>query len=146
MKILFVCLGNICRSPLAEGIARDIILQKNLSITVNSAGTGNWHEGEAPCANSVKVAKIHGIDISHQRARQVKKSDFQEFDYIVGLDSSNIDNLKALGCKNPYLLGDFGLNGVDIPDPYYFHDFDGFKKVYSMIEKCVVNLLDKVGK
>jgi protein-tyrosine phosphatase len=91
-SILFVCLGNICRSPLAQGIATHIITQKNLSFEVESAGTGGWHQGEAPCEHSVKVAKLNGIDISHQRARQVTKDDFKKFDFIVGLDESNIEN------------------------------------------------------
>lgn len=144
MKILFVCLGNICRSPLAEAIAREIASKKNLQITVDSAGTGNWHEGEAPCSNSIKVAKLHGIDISNLRARQVTKKDFKEFDMIIGLDGSNIQNLKNMGCKNPYLLGDFGCNGEDVPDPYYFSELDGFHKVYEMIELCVENLINKI--
>jgi protein-tyrosine phosphatase len=142
-SILFVCLGNICRSPLAEGIAKQYIKEKNLNLVVESAGTGHWHIGEKPCDNSIKVAKLNGVDISNQRAQQVKKSDFKNFDLIVGLDDSNISNLKNLGCKNPIKLGDFGFDGECVPDPYFFDGFEGFDKVFEMIDICVRNLIDE---
>ncbi len=141
-SILFVCLGNICRSPLAEGIAKKYILEKNLDIEIESAGTGSWHIGEPPCENSIKVALQNGVDISTQRARQVKKDDFKRFDLIVGLDNSNISNLKNLGCINPLKLGDFGFDGACVPDPYFFDGFEGFDKVFEMIDICVKNLID----
>ena len=142
-SILFVCLGNICRSPLAEGIAKQYIKEKNLNLVIESAGTGHWHIGEKPCDNSIKVGKLNGVDISNQKAQQVKKSDFKTFDLIVGLDDSNISNLKNLGCKNPIKLGDFGFNGECVPDPYFFHGFEGFDKVFEMIDICVRNLIDE---
>ena len=142
-SILFVCLGNICRSPLAEGIAKNYIKEKNLNLVIQSAGTGHWHIGEAPCENSIKVALLNGVDISKQKAQQVKKSDFKNFDLIVGLDDSNISNLKNLGCKNPIKLGDFGFNGECVPDPYFFDGFEGFDKVFEMIDICVRNLIDE---
>ena len=142
-SILFVCLGNICRSPLAEGIAKNYIKEKNLNLVIESAGTGHWHIGEAPCENSIKVGKLNGVDISKQKAQQVKKSDFKNFDLIVGLDDSNISNLKNLGCKNPLKLGDFGFNGECVPDPYFFDGFEGFDKVFEMIDICVRNLIDE---
>ena len=142
-SILFVCLGNICRSPLAEGIAKVYCEEKNFDITVDSAGTGSWHIGEPPCDNSIKVARQNGIDISKQRARQVKPEDFEKYDIIVGLDNSNIKNLKNLGCKNPLKLGDFGFEGEDVPDPYFFDGFEGFDKVYNMIEVCVKTLIEQ---
>ena len=142
-SILFVCLGNICRSPLAQGIAEQYIKEKNIELVVQSAGTGSWHIGEAPCENSIKVASLNGVDISKQKAQQVKKSDFKNFDLIIGLDDSNISNLKNLGCKNPLKLGDFGFNGEDVPDPYFFDCFEGFDKVFEMIEHCVKNLIDE---
>jgi protein-tyrosine phosphatase len=142
-SILFVCLGNICRSPLAEGIAKEYIKSKNLDIEIQSAGTGSWHIGDAPCENSIKVASLNGIDISKQQAQQVKKNDFKTFDLIIGLDDSNIDNLKNLGCKNPLKLGDFGCEGDDVPDPYFFDGFEGFDNVFEMIEHCVKNLIDE---
>lgn len=142
-SIIFVCLGNICRSPLAEGIAKKYIKEKNLDIKIDSAGTGDWHINEAPCENSIKIAKKNKVDISSQRARQVTKEDFEKFDLVVGLDNSNIQNLKNLGCKNPLKLGDFGFNGQDVPDPYFFDGYEGFDKVYNMIDICVKKLIDK---
>ena len=142
-SILFVCLGNICRSPLAEGLAKNYIKEKNLNLVIESAGTGHWHIGEAPCENSIKVGKLNGVDISKQKAQQVKKSDFKTFDLIVGLDDSNISNLKNLGCKNPIKLGDFGFDGECVPDPYFFDGFEGFDKVFEMIDVCVRNLIDE---
>ncbi len=142
-KILFVCLGNICRSPLAHGIAESLIEQQALPFEVDSAGTGSWHIGESPCSNSIKVAKLYGIDISHQRARQVKKEDFTHFDYIIALDQKNFHDLQQLGCPNLFKLGNYGYHGEDVPDPYFFNGFDGFEKVYSMIETCVKNFLQQ---
>ena len=142
-SILFVCLGNICRSPLAEGIAKQYLKEKNINLVIESAGTGHWHVGEKPCENSIKVALLNGVDISNQKAQQVKKSDFKNFDLIVGLDDSNISNLKNLGCKNLIKLGDFGFNGECVPDPYFFDGFEGFDKVFEMIDVCVRNLIDE---
>jgi protein-tyrosine phosphatase len=142
-SILFVCLGNICRSPLAEGIAKNYIKEKKLDLVIESAGTGHWHIGEKPCENSIKVALLNGVDISNQKARQVKKEDFKNFDLIVGLDDSNIQNLKNLGCRNPLKLGNFGFNGECVPDPYFFDGFEGFDKVFEMIDICVRNLIDE---
>jgi protein-tyrosine phosphatase len=142
-SILFVCLGNICRSPIAEGIARNLITEDNLSITVDSAGTGNWHVGESPCENSIYIAQKHGVDISRLRARQVKKADFTTFDLIVALDQSNYSDLKAMGCKNVIKLGEFGCEGADVPDPYFFKGLEGFENVYSMIESCIKELLNR---
>ena len=142
-SILFVCLGNICRSPIAEGVARKLIEEGGHEITVDSAGTGSWHVGEAPCQHSVTVAKNHAVDISHLRARQVKKTDFSTFDLIVALDQSNYRDLKALGCQNLVKLGDYGHSGADVPDPYFFDGFEGFDHVYTMIESCVKELLSR---
>ena len=141
-SIIFVCLGNICRSPLAEGIARKYIKEKKLDLYIESAGTGDWHIGNPPCENSIKVAHQNGVDISKQRARQVKKEDFENFDYIIGLDDSNVQNLKNLGCKNVLKLGHFGYEGQDVPDPYFFDGFEGFDKVFEMIDVCVKNFID----
>jgi len=139
-SILFVCLGNICRSPLAEGIAKSKAKKMALSIVIDSAGTGDWHLGEPPCENSIKVARMHGIDISTLRARQVTKEDLEQFDLIVALDESNLMNLKKMGAKNLVKLGEYGYNGEDVPDPYFFNGFEGFEKVYEMIDVCVNNL------
>lgn len=142
-SILFVCLGNICRSPLAHGIAENYVIKNNLDIKVDSAGTSSFHLGENPCENSIKVAKNHGIDISKQHSRQVSLDDFYSFDLIVALDSSNYYDLKSMGCSNLVKLGDFGANGEDVPDPYFFNGFEGFDKVFSMIEICVKKLINE---
>lgn len=139
-SIIFVCLGNICRSPLAEGIAKKIAAEKNLNIDIDSAGTGDWHLGETPCANSVKIAKQNGVDISSYRARKIQKQDFEHFDLIVALDSNNYNDLQRMGARNLVKLGEFGYDGADIPDPYFFDGFNGFVEVYKMIDICVNNI------
>jgi len=141
-SVLFVCLGNICRSPLAEAIARDFVEKKGLQIEIDSAGTGSWHIGKAPCANSIKVAKQNGLDITHFKARQVKKEDFERFSLIVALDSNNYNDLKAMGAKNLVKLGTYGYNDADVPDPYFYDGFEGFEEVYKMIQECTYTLFD----
>ena len=144
-RILFVCLGNICRSPIAEGVARYLIESRGLSLEVDSAGTSSWHEGEYPCAHSVKVAKLHGVDISAQTSRPVRSEDKENFDLIVAMDAQNKKDLEAIGFENIHLIGDFGsYSGTDVPDPYFFPGFEGFEKVYSMIETTVTDLIEKV--
>ncbi|WP_345992955.1 low molecular weight protein-tyrosine-phosphatase [Sulfurimonas sp. HSL-1716] len=136
-SVIFVCLGNICRSPIAEGVAKKLADEKALVVKVSSAGTGNWHVGETPCANSVKVARKNGINISSFKASQITKKEFEEFEYVIALDQSNYNDLKRLGAKNLYKLGSFGYNDEDVPDPYFFDGFEGFDRVYEMIESCV---------
>ena len=142
-SVLFVCLGNICRSPLAEAIAKREASRRGYDITIDSAGTGSWHIGETPCANSQKVAKQRGLDISSYRGRQVCSADFDKFDIVIGLDSSNVSNLKKLGCSKAKLLGEYGANGEDVPDPYFFDGFEGFDRVFDMIDRCVVELFER---
>ncbi|NPA65657.1 MAG: low molecular weight phosphotyrosine protein phosphatase [Epsilonproteobacteria bacterium] len=145
-SILFVCLGNICRSPLAEGVAKAYIEEKALAIDAESAGTGSWHIGEAPCEGSQKIAKLHGIDISHHKARQITKEDLKKFDLLVALDSKNLADLRSMGASNVIKLGSFGYDGADVPDPYFFDGFEGFEKVYEMIETCTRNLIDEYSR
>lgn len=139
-SVIFVCLGNICRSPIAEGYARKVLNENEIDIIVDSAGTGNWHLGEAPCENSIIVARNNGVDISSLRARQITKKDLDEFDLIVAFDENNYNDLKALCAKNLVKLGDYGYGGIDVPDPYFYDGFEGFEEVYKMIEDCVNNL------
>ncbi len=143
-SVLFVCLGNICRSPLAEGIAKQIVAEQGLDILIDSAGTGNWHSGETPCENSIVIAKSKGVDISQQHARQITEEDASIFDLVIALDQSNYNDLKKLGIKKLRKLGEFGANNDDIPDPYFFPGYEGFEKVYEMIELCVINLFDEL--
>jgi len=143
-KILFVCLGNICRSPLAHGIAQNISEKKGLNLEIDSAGTGNWHEGEAPCKHSIEIAKKHHIDIRSQHSRPITKDDIYFYDYVIAMDTQNKSDLEAFGFPNVYLLGDFGeYRGADVPDPYYFNDLEGFEKVYFMIETCIIDFIKK---
>ncbi|MEM7104067.1 MAG: low molecular weight protein-tyrosine-phosphatase [Bacteroidota bacterium] len=142
MKILMVCLGNICRSPLAEGIMQKMINDHNLPWEVDSAGTGAWHIGESPDPRSQKVAMQNGLDISHQRARQFHAGDFDTFDYIIVMDSSNYRNVSQLArneadMEKVELIMNFVQPGYNqaVPDPYYAQD--GFGEVYEMlIEAC----------
>ena len=145
-KILFVCLGNICRSPLAEGVARTYLWTKGLAWEVDSAGTSSYHVGEPPCDYSLKIAKIHHINLSSLRAREVKLSDAEKFDYIVAMDRANRESLKAMGFKTVYLLGDFGgYGGKDVPDPYFFNSFDdNIKSLYTMITTCVEDFIERI--
>jgi len=140
-SIIFVCLGNICRSPLADGIAKKYSQENGLKLNIDSAGTGDWHVGENPCRNSVVVAKNNGVDISKLISRQVTKEDLDSFDLVVALDDKNLSDLSSLGAKNLVKLGDFGYDGADVPDPYFFNGFEGFDKVYDMIHTCVINLI-----
>ena len=134
MKILMVCLGNICRSPLAEGILRHLAEQRQLDWEVDSAGTGNWHVGDPPDARSVRVAKKHGIDISGLRGRQFQAGDFDRFDRIYVMDRMNLRDVLALARseddkKKVRLL----LDTEVVPDPYY--EDEQFDPVYGMIEE-----------
>ncbi len=142
-SILFVCLGNICRSPLAEGIAKQIADKRGLNIKIDSCGTGSWHVGEAPCDDAIRVAKEHSLDISMLRARQVTKDDLARFELVIALDDKNLHDLQVMGGQNIYKLGSYGYNNEDVPDPYFFPGYEGFDKVYEMIETCVTNLLNE---
>jgi len=147
-KILFVCLANICRSPLAEGIAKDINEKRKLDFSIDSAGLSGHHAGEHPCEDSRIIALMNKIDISQYRSRQVTSADKEVFDYVVAMDASNKQRLEALGFKNVYLLGDFNhYRGADVPDPYFFDEFDDrIRNAYRMIDRCVRDFIRKIEK
>lgn len=136
-----VCLGNICRSPLAEGILRHKVQQKGLDWEVDSAGTSNWHQGEAPDARSIAIAQKYGIDISQLKARQFHKDDFKRFDRIYVMDSSNHQNVVKLAFssedrnKVDLLMNAVKANNQAVPDPYYGKE-DDFELVYQMIDQA----------
>ena len=136
--VLFVCLGNICRSPLAEAAFRAEVAARGLDATVDSAGTGNWHIGQAPDARAIATARKHGIDIADYEARQVRPEDFDRFDLILALDRENLSDLKRLcpaGAKARIeLLLDRvpGMQGKAVPDPYYGGLAD-FERVWTMV-------------
>ncbi len=140
VKILMVCLGNICRSPLAEGILASKLPQNKF--TVDSAGTGAWHSGNQPDARSIAVAKKHQLDISTQRARLFKVEDFETFDYIYVMDKSNFRDVIRLAKndeqkeKVEIILNELYPNeNVDVPDPYYGIS-NGFEMVYQMLDEA----------
>ncbi len=146
-RVLFVCLGNICRSPLAEGIFRHLVDDAGLGdrIEVDSAGTGAWHAGEPPDARARAVAQKNGVALDGQRARKVEVDDFVEFDHVIAMDRQNLDDLLLL-CPPPErrrvrLLRSHDPEGVgDVPDPY-FGGRAGFDDVFTMIDRCCRALL-----
>lgn len=149
MKILMVCLGNICRSPLAEGILRHKVEQNGLGWQVASAGTGGYHTGEAPHKLSQKVALLNGIDISEQCARQFKAEDMLSYDYIYVMDASNYQDVKKMSGKhwNPsktdLLLNELYPNqNRGVPDPWYGGE-EGYHDVFDMISKACDNIIKK---
>ncbi|WP_425416675.1 low molecular weight protein-tyrosine-phosphatase [Oricola indica] len=150
-SILFVCLGNICRSPLAEAVFRDIVETAGAArrFEIDSAGTGAWHVGNPPDPRSVEVGRRHGIDLSRLRARKVVGSDFDRFDLILGMDRSNVANLTAMAPASSRAriaeFHDFSTGTPrDVPDPYYGGD-DGFEEVYRMIRAAAGSLFEKLG-
>lgn len=150
-KILFVCLGNICRSPTAEGIFRKVVNDARMDdqIHIDSAGTGGWHVGKAPDPRTVSIAQRRGYDLSAIRARQVRAADFNEFDYILAMDTSNLTYLQNLAPKNYSghlgLFLDFSTQQThsEVPDPYY-GDGGGFELVLNLIEDAASGLLLKL--
>ncbi|MCK5166857.1 MAG: low molecular weight phosphotyrosine protein phosphatase [Rhodospirillaceae bacterium] len=149
ISVLFVCLGNICRSPTAEGVFRSMVEAEGLSkrISIDSAGTAAYHIGEPPDRRAMTEAKNRGIDISRLRGRQANAGDFKRFDYVLAMDSENYRNLVAI-CPSGYearlsMFLDFapGLGIQNVPDPYYE---GGFGSVYEMIEKAASGLLDDI--
>lgn len=144
-----VCLGNICRSPLAEGILKDK-LDGNRFI-VESAGTGGWHVGNPPDPRSVAIAKKRGLDISDQRAQQFKAQFFDYYDLIYAMDQSNFQDLKALANSQEQLdklsmllEAIFPGEGVDVPDPYY-GGASGFAEVYDLIDRACTVIAQEIN-
>jgi protein-tyrosine phosphatase len=148
MRVLMVCLGNICRSPLAEGILRAKAKEKGLAIEVDSAGTGGWHAGEAPDRRSQKVALQNGIDISHQKARKFKLQDFDDFDLILAMDTENMKDLLLLApnemarAKVKLILNYINpTKNQNVPDPYYGQMAD-FEAVFNLLDQALEKFLN----
>jgi protein-tyrosine phosphatase len=151
-KILFVCLGNIVRSPLAENVFRHLAEEAGVGdrYVVDSAGTGAWHVGEAPDSRMVRVAAQHGLNYSG-RARQFERRDLDDFDLLVAMDRDNRATLYSMARKTGHqdkihLLREFdpkGKSDAEVPDPYYGGQ-EGFQKVYEIIERSCRNLLEKL--
>jgi protein-tyrosine phosphatase len=149
MKFLMVCLGNICRSPLAEGILKHKIKQAGLNWTVESAGTGNYHIGEAPHHLSQKVAQLNGIDICEQKGRQFVKDDMLHYDKIYVMDAENYNDVRRISGKYwdankvDLLLNEiYSGENRSVPDPWFGKE-DGFHMVYKMIDKACENIVKK---
>ncbi|KAG0662273.1 hypothetical protein C6P46_003459 [Rhodotorula mucilaginosa] len=145
-SVLFVCLGNICRSPLAEAVFADICKKRGLDIQADSAGTAGYHVGEEPDERSTAVCKKHGVPIN-STCRQLAKSDFTRFDYIIGMDSMNMRNIEKAKPANSTakiaLFGSFG-DGKVIDDPYYGGP-NGFEKTYQQCVQYSEGLLKEMG-
>jgi protein-tyrosine phosphatase len=144
-RLLFVCLGNICRSPMAEGIFIKLSQSRGVAdrFLVDSAGTGSWHVGSRPDPRAIKTAANHGIELP-SRARQVLPADIFEFNLILAMDSVNLNHLINMGAKKARLMRSFepgNSDDQDVPDPYYGSG-DGFERVYDMLVASCNGLLD----
>jgi protein-tyrosine phosphatase len=152
MKILMVCLGNICRSPLAEGILKQKIHNKGLEgWSVDSAGTGHWHVGELPDRRSISTAEKHGIDLSDQRARQFSPKDFERFDQILVMDDSNLRDVLHMAPGEEHkekvkLIMNyvFPNENQSVPDPYW--NDDGFEQVFQMLDTACERLIEALSR
>lgn len=149
INVLFVCLGNICRSPMAEGLFIHHVKQAGLEdqFNIDSCGTGDWHAGERADSRMLETAEKHGVHLP-SLARQMRSTDFDSFDYIIPMDHSNMRDIKKLqnqhGGKTPILLmrnfDDLGL-GESVPDPYY-SGLQGFDQVYEILDRSTASFLD----
>ncbi|MBM78089.1 MAG: protein-tyrosine-phosphatase [Crocinitomicaceae bacterium] len=145
-----VCLGNICRSPLAHGILSHKAKEKKINLIVDSAGTGNWHTGNKPDSRSINIAKKFGIDISNQKARQITKDDLFEYDLIYVMDTQNKRDVYKL-CTNEsqklkvkLILNEVNVDSNNsVPDPYY-DEIDGFEEVYKLLNEACQKIIDKI--
>ena len=136
-RVLFVCLGNICRSPTAEGVFRAMLSEED-AIETDSASTGDYHTGNPPDRRAIDEAAQRGIDISDLRSRQIERADFDRFDLIIAMDRSNFGHLEKMaptGCRAELRMM---LAGADVPDPYYE---DNFSAVFEMLEDASRDLL-----
>jgi protein-tyrosine phosphatase len=153
VTVLFVCLGNICRSPTADGVFQQLVSDAGLTkrIQVDSAGTANWHHGRAPDPRTIAAAKKRGFDLSPLCARQIKVSDFDEFDYILAMDEDNLAGLRKLKPANYSghlgLFLEFGSQTQyrEVPDPYHGGN-EGFELVLDLIENAAAGLLQSIQK
>jgi len=149
-SILFVCLGNICRSPTAEGLMVNHLASAGLAerIRVDSAGIGGWHTGEPPDRRAIAAARKRGVDLTSLRARQVRKSDFSDFDLIVGMDRQNVDDLRRLAPKQSTArIGLWMTEALgrpdEVPDPYYEND-RAFDAVFDLCDRAARAFLEKL--
>jgi len=149
VKVLMVCLGNICRSPLAEGILKSKV--NSTEIYIDSAGTGGWHIGELPDSRSIEIARIKGINISDQACRKFIEEDFEEFDYIYVMDKSNLIDVLSIArndddrLKVKLILEEISPGmSMEVPDPYYDGE-RGFEKVFEMLDAACDKIVNKLN-
>lgn len=148
-SVLFVCLGNICRSPLAEGAMRDAATRAGVQIETDSAGTGGWHAGDPPDPRAQATAARHGVDISDLRARQIRPEDFTRFDHIIAMDRDNLGDLRRMAPKDTTahlsLMRDHvpGEKGMSVADPY-FGDASGFDVTWRDVSAGAEGLLRRI--
>ncbi|EIE51997.1 phosphotyrosine protein phosphatase [Salipiger aestuarii] len=146
-SILFVCLGNICRSPSAEGVLRAMARDRGVPLVIDSAGTGDWHIGEPPYDPMQQAARARGYDLSSLRARQVTPEDFYRFDLLIAMDDANLDHLRRIrpadGTADVRLFTEYvpRTGATHVPDPYYTRDFDG---TLDLVETAARGLLDQL--
>ena len=149
-SVLFVCLGNICRSPTAEAVFRQKAKAAGLDLTIDSAGTGGWHVGAAPDPRAIEAGEAAGYSFAGQAARKAETSDFAQFDYILAMDEENLHHLRAMAPQTYSghlgLFLDFaeGHNTREVPDPYYGGE-DGFKTVVRLIEDASAGLIKQLA-
>jgi protein-tyrosine phosphatase len=150
MRILFLCLGNICRSPAAEGVFRTLARAAGLEVTLDSAGTGGWHRGEPPYAPMQAAAKARGHDLSALRARQLTGADFSRLDLILAMDGQNLRDAQKLMPKGAtarlemFLQGEGAGAGAEVPDPYYTRDFDACLDIIEAGAQALLTRLQRL--
>ena len=149
-SVLFVCLGNICRSPMAEGAFRAAAERRGIAVQADSAGTGDWHAGDPPDPRAQAEAARHGLDLSPLRARQVTAADFDRFDHIVAMDAANLADLRAIAPPGAraalsLMLDHAGRAGQSVADPYY-GGAEGFAVTWADVAAASDGLLDRLSK
>lgn len=145
IRLLFVCTGNICRSPTAEGVLRHLAGKMGIALHVESAGTGDWHVGQAPDERAQRHARTRGYDLSAQRARVVRERDFEEFDRIIAMDRGHLRILQGMCPPQHRHKLRMLVEGHDVPDPYH-GGAEGFEQVLDMVEAACLGLLFEIRK